>query len=84
MDAGVTEQQASQHGQDLERGSALVLVQAEGEEAGRAEAIMDAGMPVIGLQPEVGEEVSNSPPTPNRATCPRLCPDLDAVPSASA
>lgn len=62
MDAGVTEQQASQHGQDLERGSALVLVQAEGEEAGRAEAIMDAGMPVIGLQPEVGEEVSNSPP----------------------
>lgn len=62
MDAGVTEQQASQHGQELERGSALVLVQAEGEEAARAEAIMDADIPITGLPLETGGDGNDNPP----------------------
>lgn len=51
VDFGLSEPEASRHGEELERGSALVVVQAEPDEVAHVEAIMDAGLPIAGGAP---------------------------------
>jgi hypothetical protein len=51
VDAGVPRAEAEQHADALERGSAIVTVQAEPEEVARIEPILDTGMPLASAEP---------------------------------
>jgi hypothetical protein len=62
VDFGVPEPEASRHGEELGRGSALVAVQVEPDEAARAVAIMEAGLPIGEGQPQAGEGSGGADP----------------------